>query len=437
MAFATSRMLSALAGVVAASAVTAMAGLLAGGLSPGLAAVACGLWTVAAWPSLGLPALAALVPALGLLPGAGPLALAGWSVAALGLALVGHHLGQPDPDQLRQLRNELRDVEHERNLLSRHLQRYPMLIETSLELSAAREFDQFAGVLCRRTHEILPEAAEVLVFIGHGAEQTCRASVDRRGRVCPREAGIDERFVASEARSLIRRNQDELRALIPLRGDRRQAGSDAVPLRGVLAVRLQLGEVGDRLVLEVLDALGRLGGLGLAAVDLVYQARSLALHDDLTGLFGQHEFLRRLDEQAAACRRRGLSLGVLMCDLDRLKLFNDRFGHAAGDTALRAVAVALRKALPREAIVCRYGGEEFTALLPDIAPAAMAELAEKVRQAVAETQPEAAHQERQVTASLGWAMLASDETGRALLARADQACYRAKAGGRNRVEAAP
>lgn len=429
-------MVLAQSGVVLAAAASVAAGLALGDGMQWAALGACGLWVLAAWPACGPAALAALIPALGLLPDGGWTALAGWTVAGMAATRLLDRIGRPDPDRLRTLRNELRDVEHERNLLSRHLQRYPGLIETSLELSAAREFDQFATALCRSARELLPEAVEVLVFIGRGDEQTCRASTDRAGNPCPRSAGIDERYVASEARSLVRRQREELRALIPLRGDRRQVHSDEVPLRGVLAFRLEMDAVGDRLVLEILDALGRLGGLGLAAVDLVNQARGLALHDDLTGLFGQHEFLRRLDETAAACRRRGSSLGVFMCDLDRLKAYNDQYGHPAGDAALRCVAVALRAAMPAQAIPCRYGGEEFAALLPDATATTMAAIAEAVRRAVAEAAPDPQHPARRVTASLGWALLTPEEDGRALLVRADQALYRAKAGGRNRVEAA-
>lgn len=428
-------MLLAQMGVVTASAASVAAGLAAGGGHALPVAGACVLWSLAGWPALGPAAGAALVPALALLPGSGWPAWAGWTVVGLVATRLLDRIGRPDPDRLRVLRNELRDVEHERDVLARHLQRYPALIETSLELSAAREFDQFATVLCHRTRELLPEAVEVVVFIGRGEEQTCRASSGADGQPCPRSAGIDERYVAGEARSLVRRQRSELRALIPLRGDRRQSHSDEVPLRGVLALRLAIDVAGDRLVLEILDALGRLGGLGLAAVDLVNQARGLALHDDLTGLFGQHEFLRRLDETAAASRRRQTGLGVIMCDLDRLKVYNDRFGHAAGDAALRCVAAALRVALPNHAIACRYGGEEFAALVPHATELPMAAIAETVRRAVAEAVPDPHHPERRVTASLGWALLMPDEDGRALLLRADQALYRAKAGGRNRVEA--
>jgi diguanylate cyclase (GGDEF)-like protein len=343
----------------------------------------------------------------------------------------------PDAESLRVLRAELRDAEHERKLLHRHIQRYPALLDACLELSSARELDHFANVLCQRAREMLPEVREVQVFLGSAEEQRCRASSDAGGKPCARPAGADEHYVAAEARSLIRRESGSLRMLIPLRADRRQSRDEGEALRGVLVINLVTNDVGDRLALELLGALGRLGGLGLAAVDLVNQARGLALRDDLTGLFGQHEFLRRLEEQGAACRRQGISLGLIMCDMDHLKRFNDQHGHLAGDDALRAVSAAITATLPMNSIACRYGGEEFAALVVGSDLQALTVLAEQLRQAIAASTPMAAQPELHVTASLGVAVArVNQESARAALNRADAACYQAKALGRNRVEVA-
>ena len=438
-----------LAVLTAAQAATAALGLVEIDFSPVLAQPAmigpveaetilavglCALWALASWLRLGAFVLVTAAPALVLLPGGGWPLLAAWSLAGFTGALALHRLAAPNPETVRSLRNELRDHEHERNLLHRHIQRYPALLEACLELSAARELDQFATVLCQRARELLPEIQEVLVFLGSSTELECLAATDRDGQPCPRPAGDDELYVAAEARSLLRRQDHEVRMLIPLRGDRRQQDVGGEALRGVLAVRLVTGDFSDRLALELLDALGRLGGLGLAAVDLVNQARGLALKDDLTGLYGQHEFLRRLKEQVAACRRGKLNLGVVMCDMDHLKCFNDEFGHLAGDAALRAVAQAIGTILPPEAIACRYGGEEFAAVVPGLDAAGLAALGEALRHAIANARPDPAQPERRVTASLGVTMLRAEEEARAALKRADAACYQAKAKGRNRVE---
>jgi diguanylate cyclase (GGDEF)-like protein len=162
----------------------------------------------------------------------------------------------------------------------------------------------------------------------------------------------------------------------------------------------------------------------------------LALHDDLTGLFGQHEFLRRLDEQAAACRRVNSELGLFMCDMDHLKRLNDRHGHLAGDAALRQVATILQRILPEDAIICRYGGEEFAAIIAGRDRGRLILIAQAVRSAIADQPLPVADKVLHVTASIGVAIWNNEETPRAALIRADGACYAAKAAGRNRVEVA-
>ncbi len=434
------QVLPASAALLAASAASAALGLGAEGVPAWLAAGACASWAVGAWPRFGLPGLVAALPACALLPGGGWGALAGWTLAGLAGMVALQRRGEPDETRLRRLRAELRDAEHERSLLHRHIQRYPVLLDACLELSAAREGGQFAEVLCRRARALLPDVREVLVFLGEPAHLECQASSGVDGKACARAAGDDELYVAAEARPLVRRSGRIVRLLIPLRGDRRQGlggGRDGGQAQhGALVVELESRDVGDRLALELLGALGRLGGLGLAAVDLVSQARGLALRDDLTGLYGQHEFLRRLDEQAAASRRQAHPLGVIMCDLDHLKRFNDTWGHPAGDAALTAVAKALVASVPTGSIACRYGGEEFAVTVPGLGLEALTAAAERVRRAIAGAVVDSAAPERRVTASLGVAVLGGDEGARAALARADAACYRAKAAGRDRVETA-
>jgi diguanylate cyclase (GGDEF)-like protein len=370
------------------------------------------------------------------MPGAGWVGVGLGCLAVVALLLwLSRPVVSADPEQIRLLRAELRDAEHERTLLHRHIQRYPSLMEACLELSEAREIDQFSKVLCDRTRDLLPGITHVRVYLGTQQQQICYASSDVKGEACPVEAAADQYYVAIEARQLIRRDGRSVRLLTPLRGDRRQQENDE-SLRGVLDVRLESEDVGDRLALEVLNALGRLGGLGLGAVDLVNQARSLALHDDLTGLFGQHEFLRRLDEQAAACRRVNSELGLFMCDMDHLKRLNDRHGHLAGDAALRQVATILQRILPEDAIICRYGGEEFAAIIAGRDRGRLILIAQAVRSAIADQPLPVADKVLHVTASIGVAIWNNEETPRAALIRADGACYAAKAAGRNRVEVA-
>ena len=417
---------------------------IAGGATAGLgmvsmpAPLAAGLasaWMVVGWTELGWYGAAVLAPAIVALYYPDPFALVGWTMAGAGIAAAAAAAtAERQRQAARDIKDELRDAEHERQLLHRTIRRYPVLMEACLELSTAREPDRFAAMLCARAKALLPEARCVRVFIGVGRQISCRAGFSGEAGHDRQAPGDEEMFVALEARPLSRRDGMVIRTWLPLRGDRRRDKPEE-GLCGVLMAELAIDDVGGRIALDLLAALARLGGLGLAAVDLVDQARALALHDDLTGLYGQHEFLRRLDEQIAVSRRHGQLLAVIMCDLDHLKKYNDTWGHAAGDMALRAVATALRTTMPTDGICCRYGGEEFAAIVPGLNQAQVLALAERIRAAIAAAAPVEAP-DRHVTASLGVALVRDQESGRAALIRADTACYRAKAAGRNQVSSA-
>ena len=416
-----------------ASATTATAALGTTDIPVGIALAGTFGWAALGALRLGPMALLTALPALGLL--GGPWAVAGWGVAGA-TATVGLHLLGVERlrRQTSDLRRELQQAERDHQQVREIIARYPALQAACLAISGVRDMDHLASELCRQVLVLVPSTRRVRIHVGVASQLACRASADHRSVPCPREPGEDERYVASEARILTRREDDDLRVLIPLRGERRSEHS-AEALCGVLDVTIPPHGEHEHLRLELLRTLAQLGGIGLAAVDLVNQARALALRDDLTGLLGQHEFLRRLAEQVANVRRNDRALGVVMCDLDHLKRFNDSYGHAAGDQALKVIAGALERVAGEipGAITCRYGGEEFALCLPDLAGDALRALAERLRNEIATAIPDPANPQRRVTASLGVASLRPSENSRAVMVRADAACYRAKDAGRNRV----
>jgi diguanylate cyclase (GGDEF)-like protein len=175
--------------------------------------------------------------------------------------------------------------------------------------------------------------------------------------------------------------------------------------------------------------------LAQADIRLREELRAQALRDGLTGL-NNRRFLDEVgDKLCQQTVRRGGQLGVIMLDLDHFKALNDAHGHAAGDAALRRTGQLIAEGLRRSDICCRYGGEEFALILPDCSLENAAMRAEHLRRRI-EREPDAAGVPH-VTASLGVAALpASGTSMRELLRAADEALYRAKAGGRNRVETA-
>jgi diguanylate cyclase (GGDEF)-like protein len=165
----------------------------------------------------------------------------------------------------------------------------------------------------------------------------------------------------------------------------------------------------------------------------------LAITDGLTQLYNHRYFHERLESEVERSNRTGLPLSLLMIDVDHFKHYNDLNGHPAGDTVLRKVARILSEGRRLNDVVARYGGEEFTILLVDTPTDAAAQLAENLRQRVAEE--EFANGEAQpmgrLTISLGVASYPHSAVSAVeLVEAADVALYRAKGGGRNRVEVA-
>jgi diguanylate cyclase (GGDEF)-like protein len=153
--------------------------------------------------------------------------------------------------------------------------------------------------------------------------------------------------------------------------------------------------------------------------------------DPLTGLLNRRQFDVMMEREFAAARRHGLPLTGVMMDLDHFKSINDRYGHDVGDLVLVSVAQCLQDQSRREDIVARFGGEEFFLLLPNTPIQAALGVCERMRKTIEELRfPEVNHP---VTASFGVTALMPSDTPQTLIKRADQALYRAKAEGRNRV----
>ncbi|MBS2012125.1 MAG: diguanylate cyclase [Deltaproteobacteria bacterium] len=163
-----------------------------------------------------------------------------------------------------------------------------------------------------------------------------------------------------------------------------------------------------------------------------------AAHDALTGLFNRRYFERRLREECAHARRHLRPFSLVMLDLDHFKLVNDTYGHDDGDRVLRHMADVIQAQLREDDVACRYGGEEFVLLLRATTGMAARVVANRLRSNLA-NRPIALGDKREpkhITFSAGVA--AADErngfNADDIVQRADQALYRAKRAGRNRVE---
>ncbi len=235
---------------------------------------------------------------------------------------------------------------------------------------------------------------------------------------------------------------------------------------------------------ELASTLAALAAVAIENARLHSGLELLATTDGLTGLHNHRYFYDRLAQEVARAHRYGLPLSLLMIDIDDFKLYNDRFGHRAGDALLRGLAALLRSHTRQQIdLVARYGGEEFAIILPSTGAAAAAKAGERLRDETAgqgiESQGAAAdreapaaqagedtpkdgdtgaaraagerirgHVEKEsfgsgrrppvVTVSIGVATLPDHATTvDGMVEQADHALYKAKARGKNRVEVAP
>jgi diguanylate cyclase (GGDEF)-like protein len=162
-------------------------------------------------------------------------------------------------------------------------------------------------------------------------------------------------------------------------------------------------------------------------------ARRDASHDALTGLLNRRAAAERLQLERARAERQRAALSVLMLDIDHFKRINDRWGHAAGDGMLLAVADVLRHELRASDLGVRHGGEEFLIVLPGDSAAQALEVAERIRGEAAQLAvPLEDGETASITVSIGIATFDGSESAEQLVARADAALYRAKQGGRDR-----
>ncbi len=192
----------------------------------------------------------------------------------------------------------------------------------------------------------------------------------------------------------------------------------------------------DKQELEVrLRAGRRITDLQAELVSAREAQRALASHDSLTGLWNRGAILGILEREHHRARREGKTFSALMVDLDHFKLVNDRYGHLAGDEALREVARRLASGIRPYDAVGRYGGEEFLVLLPECEHDAAIERADQIRLLVGSRPMTVEGRALTLTASLGVATSDADDPEE-LLRAADEALYRAKSLGRNCVRGA-
>lgn len=209
-------------------------------------------------------------------------------------------------------------------------------------------------------------------------------------------------------------------------------GHVIVPLKtadkvvGVLCLYIPADVKLDKGKIDLLSSIGSQIGIAIENSKLYEQTKALSLHDPLTGLANRRYLEIFLERGFNEARRYGRLLSVIMLDIDHFKKYNDTHGHQAGDKLLQEIARIIMECVRDTDLVARYGGEEFLILLPEIDMTRAPEVAERLRMA--------AEEKAGVTISLGVSSFSQGmEKKEELVHKADEALYRAKEEGRNRV----
>jgi diguanylate cyclase (GGDEF)-like protein len=205
---------------------------------------------------------------------------------------------------------------------------------------------------------------------------------------------------------------------------------------------------------ELASALARDPGLQVASVDYLSNVEALlcnpkvvelaqfektmqsATTDPLTGLFNRGHFARLGEREIARCRRHHLHFAVVLIDLDRFKVVNDRYGHLVGDLALRKVADCMRKTIRDVDVACRYGGDEFVLLLPETERLGAYVVADRLRTRIREEFSGQATGDARVDLTTSGGIAVFPQDGRelpTLMERADEGLYEAKRSGHDRI----
>lgn len=171
--------------------------------------------------------------------------------------------------------------------------------------------------------------------------------------------------------------------------------------------------------------------------DLLHKLEIMAITDHLTEIYNRRHFEEILKREFARALRYNLHLSCLMADIDHFKRINDTYGHAAGDAVLKEVARLIHSSLREVDVIGRWGGEEFIALLTQAKKADAKKVAERILQSVSAHRFQGLPENEKITISIGVASVPEDgdiDNWEKLIKAADEALYRAKRNGRNRVE---
>jgi diguanylate cyclase (GGDEF)-like protein len=307
-----------------------------------------------------------------------------------------------------------------------------------LQDKVTRELEFLSGMILilDQNRESKAEVQKLLSF-GSGGRSTDSETTREIANVCLLQALKSKRFFTyDQFDDLARKELTALKVKAPLW---------AFPLLAEnKLIALLVVEDGQDNDLASFELLASQLSLQVEKVQLYEAVHELSIIDGLTKTFVRRHFLERFSEELKRAARYSFPLSVLMVDVDEFKGYNDKFGHLVGDRTLCEVARIIRENVRPVDVIGRYGGEEFVIVAPEIEKEKGLELAERIRSAVARKRFRIYDEETRATISIGVSAFPKDvqyKPGQefqtnyieVLLQKADEALYRAKEEGRNRV----
>jgi len=207
---------------------------------------------------------------------------------------------------------------------------------------------------------------------------------------------------------------------------------------GVLSVESEKKNAYTERQIRLVDTIAQQATIAMDNAKLFEQMQQLAITDGLTNLYNRRYFYMVLENEIERSRRYETPLSLIMMDIDHFKLVNDQYGHLAGDDVLESIAKLCKNLLRQTDEMFRYGGEEFTVLLPETNADLAVRVAERIRKTIAETTFKINDHHIRITVSLGVTQFDSDLSGpNEFIDAVDKALYTAKDAGRNCVKIIP